>query len=323
MSTSEVPEPTAEVARQLELANSQLALYARDLKRLLERERDKAWDLTAAYQQLQAYAKDLKTAFDAERRKSRELAEANARLQILDRLKTDFLTFVSHELRTPLTGISAVDIFDPHGDPTTQDKVIGLIRRSYERLNRFVEKGLEYFRWLTERAETLETTDLALVVRQVADNTLGLAQPGVNFQVCFPSVPCLVRGEKKHLAKVVETLLDNALKFSRQEKSIRADLRLIAGKAILAIADRGQGFAPELAQELLRPFTIADVMHHSQGTGLSLALASAIVEAYSGQIRAESEGVGKGATFTVEFPALSLPQKDIEKLLGHPSTGSG
>jgi putative two-component system response regulator len=67
---------TTDIQQQLELANAQLALYARDLKQLIEAERLKARELAAANQQLQAFAKDLKTAFDAERRKSRELEQA-------------------------------------------------------------------------------------------------------------------------------------------------------------------------------------------------------------------------------------------------------
>jgi signal transduction histidine kinase len=59
---------------------------------------------------------------------------------------------------------------------------------------------------------------------------------------------------------------------------------------------------------LFQPFTIADVMHHAQGTGLSLALAQAMVEAYGGHIRAKSPGVGQGATFVVAFPTVSLTQ---------------
>lgn len=76
MSTSKLPEPSAEVQRQLELANAQLALYARDFKRLLERERTKTRELAAVYQQLHAFAKDLKTVLDAEKHKSREQEKA-------------------------------------------------------------------------------------------------------------------------------------------------------------------------------------------------------------------------------------------------------
>jgi signal transduction histidine kinase len=79
------------------------------------------------------------------------------------------------------------------------------------------------------------------------------------------------------------------------------------------VIDRGQGFPPESASELFRPFTVADVTHHSQGTGLNLALAYAIVEAYGGKLWAESEGVGLGATFTAAFPSVSLaPANDTE-----------
>ncbi len=74
--SSATPESTAHVQRQLDMANSQLALYARDLKRLLERERQTSRDLTSAYQQMQAFARDLKKAFDAERRRSRQLEKA-------------------------------------------------------------------------------------------------------------------------------------------------------------------------------------------------------------------------------------------------------
>ncbi|MBI3302021.1 MAG: hypothetical protein HYZ72_08090, partial [Deltaproteobacteria bacterium] len=268
MSPAEIAEPMAEGQRQLELPQSQLALYARDLKCIV----------------------------DAERKKARELAEANARLQILDRLKTDFLSFISHELRTPLNFVATIDLLDPHGDPQEQAEVIDLIRRGCERLDRFVKKGLEYFDWLaTERVETTEITDLTLVVRRVAARLPGLVEPEVDFQIVAPGAPCLVHGEERYLATVVRILLDNALKFSQNEKAIRVEVRVTTEQVTLAIADRGQGFPSELAHELFRPFTIANVMHHSQGTGLNLAVASAIVAAYGGRMQAESEGLGKGA----------------------------
>lgn len=280
MSSSETLEPTAEVQRQLELANSQLALYARDLKRIV----------------------------DAERQKARELAQANTRLQILDRLKTHFLSFISHELRTPLNGIGAIALLNPQADPKEQTSMIALIRRGHKRLNEFVQKGLEYFQWVaTERRETAEITDLTAIIRRVIDQLPVLAEPGVHFQLSVPGVSCLVRGEAEHVAGVVKILLDNAIKFSPQEKIIAGEVRATAERVTLRVSDCGQGFPPELGEELFQPFTIANVCHHSRGTGLNLAIARAIVAAYGGRMRADSAGVGKGATFTVEFPRVSLP----------------
>ena len=275
MNTTDPQQLIAEAQHQLALAHSQLTLYARDLKRMV----------------------------DAEQQKARALAAANARLQILDRLKTDFLSFISHELRTPLNFMSAVDLFEPQSAPQEQAEVIDFIRKGYERLTRFIEKGLQYFHWLAiERVETTATTDLAAVVQRVVEQMPALAAPGVHFQFSTSGPSPFVRGEKECLAKVVHILLENAVKFSPQEKSITVGIHAVAEKTTLTIIDRGQGFAPELAQELFQPFTITDRTHHSHGTGLNLALANAIVKAHGGHLRAESTGIGQGATFTVELP---------------------
>jgi len=274
----DLPELTAEVQQQLNTPSSQLALYARDLKRIV----------------------------DAERQKAKELAEANARLHILDRLKTDFLSFISHELRTPLNVIAAVDIFDLQSDPKEQAEIIGIIRRGYERLHEFVERGLEYFNWFApNQADPTATTDLVQVAKCALETLPELTAANVKLQLSLPDVPCSVRGAQQHLARVVKMVLENALKFSQEEKAIQITLLQSPQQAMLTITDRGQGFPPELARELFRPFTITNPLQHSRGTGLSLALASAIVETYGGTIRAESPGPGQGASFIVKLPTVS------------------
>jgi two-component system, sensor histidine kinase LadS len=281
MLPSEDPSPADDVQRQLDLAHAQLLQYANDLKRLL----------------------------DAERRKAQELAEAHARLQLLDQLKTDFLTFIAHELRTPLSHMNVVDLFDPQGEPQEQAELLDMMRHGYARLHGFIQTGLEYFAWrATARIETPATVDLAEVVRQVAEQTPSLAAPGMDFAITAPSLPCRVRGEERHLATVIQILFDNAVKFSPRECSIRVQLQATGAEVTLTIADRGQGFPPALAWELFQPFTIADVLHHAEGTGLNLALAQAIVTAYGGRLWADSAGVGQGATFVAAFPAVSLTQ---------------
>ena len=275
----DISEPPVEVQQQLNMSRSQLALYVRDLRR----------------------------SADAERRKAQELAEANARLQILDRLKTDFLAFISHELRTPLNTIGAVDIFDPQADPKDQLEVIGIIRRGYERLYQFTEQGLDYFNWLAaSKADLIATTDLSQVVLHAINQIPALTAPEGEFHSSGLDLPCVIRGVTNHWASVVRTLLDNAVKFSHLKQCINVHLRPSGGRAILTVTDQGQGFLPELAREVFHPFTITNTRNHSRGSGLSLSLASAITEAYGGTIRAESPGPGKGATFTLDVPIPAL-----------------
>lgn len=272
---SGLPELTAEVQQQLNTPSSQLALYARDLKRIV----------------------------DAEQQKAKELAEANARLHILDRLKTDFLAFISHELRTPLNAFSAIDIFDPHSDPKEQAEVLGIIRRGYERLHELFERGLEYFNWFApDQIDPTAATDLMQAVKYSVATIPELTAPHVTLQLSLPAGPCAVRGTQPHLSRVIKIVLENALKSAQEKPYIQITLVQSPQQAALTITDCGQGFPPELARELFRPFTITNPLHHSRGTGLSLALASTIVENYGGTIQAESPGVGHGASFVIKLP---------------------
>ncbi|HXG18497.1 MAG TPA: HAMP domain-containing sensor histidine kinase [Methylomirabilota bacterium] len=260
------------------------------------------------HSQMALYARDLKRTVDAERQKACALAEANARLAILDRLKTDFLAFIAHELRTPLSNMVVLDLLDPNDDPQALAEMIDILRRGYERLEKFVEKGLLYFKWLAAdpQTEPVAITDLTSVVRSVLDSMPSLQAPTVTLVCDTPEAPCLVRGEAEHFAQVLHVLVENALKFSEKDACIEIRLGAMNGYVTLAVSDHGRGFAPEMGPELLRPFTIAHIMNHSEGTGLSLALANAIITTYGGTMRAQSAGTGQGATFIVELPEVSL-----------------
>lgn len=260
------------------------------------------------HSQMALYARDLKRMVDAERRKTQELAEANARLAILDRLKTDFLAFIAHELRTPLSGMVVLDLLDPYSDPQTLEEMIDILRRGYVRLEGFVEKGLEYFKWLATESNLDQSamTDMADTIHTAIASMPHPQRFDVVLERKNDLNPFLVRGEGEHLLRVVEILLQNALKFSEEDQHIHLHLASEKGNVRLAITDHGRGFTPEMGPELLRPFTIAHIMNHSQGTGLSLALARAIVTAYGGKIAATSEGVGRGATFTITLPSVSF-----------------
>lgn len=256
--------------------------------------------------QLALYARDLARMVDAERARARELAEANARLQLVDQIKSDFLTFISHELRTPLALMSAFDLYDSESDPTERARITDIIRTGYERLNGFVARGLEYFDWLAgECAPVDELTDVGALVTKLVAAAPSLAEGRAECRVDVPHDPCLVRGGAPALATCVQALLDNAVKFSNGPAYVVVSVARADDRVRIDVTDRGRGFPPALAQELFRPFTVLDTLHHAKGTGLSLALAAAIIQAHGGSARASSPGIDGGATFTLELPAAT------------------
>ena len=246
----------------------------------------------------------LLSAYAETRAHAAALAEANSRLQILDRLKSDFLTFICHELRTPLSGISAVELLDRATEPGDQNEMIGAIRSGYKRLEQFVAKGLEYFEWFSSnRAESAEITDLAELVRAVAPGIRGTDSRTIELELRIPDEACPARIQATLAHEILSTLVANAVKFSGDAAWVRVEVARRADRVTLTVSDRGQGFPPEWAPEVFRPFTIVDSGHHQRGTALNLAKTAAMVEAHGGRIHAQSAGPGRGAVFTVELPA--------------------
>ena len=253
--------------------------------------------------QLALYARDLARTVDAERERSRELAEANTRLELLDQIKSDFLTFISHELRTPLALMGAFDLYEVETDPGERARVTAIIRAGYERLNGFVTRGLEYFDWLAGECAPLdELTDVGALVTRLVRTTPAFDDGRAECRVAVPAEPCPVRGGAPALATCIQALLDNAVKFSRGGARVTVTVTCAHERVTVTVRDQGRGFPPALAQELFRPFTVLDTLHHDKGTGLSLALAAAIIQAHGGSAHATSPGLDQGATFTLELP---------------------
>jgi len=231
------------------------------------------------------------------------LASANERLRMLDRLKNDFLTFVSHELRTPLTVLSAVELLDEEGSPD-QVEIVRVLRSGYDRLKRFIETALAYRAWIAEPSHSEEVQSLPELILAARREVPGLDGPEAKVEALVPEGPCLVRGDADDLTEVLRILLDNAVRFSPEGIRIRIECAVSPDEVRLSVTDAGVGFPPELKEEILKPFTIADTLHHQSGSGLNLAKANAIVIANGGRIHAESEGEGRGARFTVTFPRV-------------------
>jgi K+-sensing histidine kinase KdpD len=251
----------------------------------------------------------LRVAFAETSAQARSLERLNERLEILDRLKSDFLAFISHEVRTPLAGMSTVMMLDEVENPADRARLIRATRDSYERLQGFVLRGLEYFDWLGGgQVKRGSHSDVGEAVERVTAPLCGAKDRPVDVEVASKDSACSVPMEQAYVESVIGALVDNALKFSGERPWVRIELSATPALVRLVVIDRGQGFSPEMAGELFRPFTIADTLHHHRGTGLSLAIANAMMEAHGGSLRAESLGLGRGAKFVVEWPtADALP----------------
>ncbi|MDC0713871.1 ATP-binding protein [Stigmatella sp. ncwal1] len=227
----------------------------------------------------------------------------------LSRLKTDFVSLVSHELRTPLTSIRMFIETLALGrlkDPAQTQEVLQLLTRETERLSTLIERVLDWARLESGRKEyQREPTAVADVVdTAVAAFRAQRLDGGVDLQVDVPSGLPPLEVDRHAVAGALLNLLQNAYKYSGQDKhialSVRADRRWVA----LSVEDNGVGIAPRDRQRIFERFYRVDnlLTRKTEGSGLGLAITKRIIEAHGGRISVQSK-LGKGSQFTIQLPA--------------------
>jgi two-component system CheB/CheR fusion protein len=240
---------------------------------------------------------------DLLRAKEAELIEA-------DRRKTEFLAMLSHELRNPLAPIrNSLFILDravPGGDQARRAQMV--IDRQVNHLARLVDDLLDVTR--ISRGKThldVERLDLAdLVAHTGEDHRASFAKNGLELEVRIPARPVWVKADRVRVAQLVGNLLHNASKFTehggKATVSLEEDPRL--GQAVIRVRDTGAGIAPEMLPRIFEPFIQADrsLDRSRGGLGLGLALVKGLAEMHDGTVSVASEGLGKGAEFTVRLP---------------------
>jgi len=248
------------------------------------------------------------------------LAIDNARLyrelQTANRRKDDFLAMLAHELRNPLSPIlNALHLLRLRG-PDTQvlDRVRDVVERQVRHMAHLIEDLLNVTRIARGKISLRrERLDLAALVRETTeDHRAALETAGLTLVLDLPATPVSVVGDATRLAQVVGNLLQNAIKFTGAGGQITVRLAPIAEDHVigLTIRDTGIGMEPELVRHVFDTFIQADVsLDRSQGgLGLGLALVRGLVELHGGEVRAYSEGLGRGAEFTVYLPLPEFPR---------------
>jgi CheY-like chemotaxis protein/two-component sensor histidine kinase len=147
------------------------------------------------------------------------------------------------------------------------------------------------------------------VIRPTAD------AKGVELHVSIEARPS-VSGDPDRLQQVVWNLLSNAVKFTPQGGHVRLTMRRERGHAVLAVRDDGRGIEPEFLPFVFDPFRQADsspTRHHG-GLGLGLSIVRHLVELHGGSVRAESDGLGRGAVFIVRLPARDNEEHELASI---------
>ncbi|MEO5897356.1 MAG: ATP-binding protein [Vicinamibacterales bacterium] len=246
-----------------------------------------------------AMSNDLAELVAKEQGARREAEDAN-------RSKDEFLATVSHELRTPLTAVVGwAHILK--GDDVQPDRLrhgLDVIERSARAQSRLIDDLLDVSRIVSNRLRMArEPVPLADVIEGALDQVLPQAEDKKVEIHSDLSETALVLGDARRLDQVVCNLVWNAIKFTEPPGTIRVLLKREGPDMVLSVSDTGAGIAPAFIPDVFEWFRQADARSRSQsGLGLGLGIVRHIVQLHGGSVRAESAGLGQGATFTVTLP---------------------
>ncbi len=245
------------------------------------------------------------------RRAEQELQKAKETAEAADRAKDHFLAVLSHELRTPLTPVlGAVQLLavDPSIPQHVRDD-LEMVRRNVELEARLIDDLLDLTRVARGKIDLqIQPCDAQLAVRRAAEICQAELHDRQLRLVLDLSAPrSTVAADPARLQQIVWNLLKNSIKFSRPGSEIRVISACDeAGRFVVRVVDEGIGIAPDAIGRIFDAFEQAhqDMTRRFGGLGLGLAISKALTDLHGGQLEAHSDGVERGATFTLRLPLV-------------------
>jgi signal transduction histidine kinase len=235
------------------------------------------------------------------------------RAEEADRRKDEFLALLGHELRNPLAPLrNAVALLSlrPH-DPLLVAQARDMIGRQTTQMTHLVEELLDASRIARGKIQLRrEPLDLAALARAAAeDHRAELEAARLALAVETPPSSVWVLGDAARLTQVIENLLNNACKFTDPGGQVRVAVEAMDGEALLTVADSGIGFSGDALPRMFEAFAQVDAaLERSKGgLGLGLSVVRGLIELHGGRVAAASDGLGRGAVFTVRLPLTEAP----------------
>ena len=244
-----------------------------------------------------------------EKRAAAQVAERERRYreaEAQNRAKDNFLATLSHELRTPMTSILGWVQFLRGGDyaPDELQDALQMIESSARLQKRLIDDMLDVSRIVLGKFHVdLRPTRMAEVVEAAVTTARpDAAERGVKLTYQIEPLEEFVEADAARLQQVIGNILSNAIKFTPSGKEVGLHLSRVDGKVCIRVRDEGQGIDPAFLPHVFERLRQGDSDATRSGLGLGLAIARHIVDLHRGEIHAASEGLGKGATFTVTLP---------------------
>ena len=236
-----------------------------------------------------------------------------------EQMRSDFVANVSHELRSPLTALSGgIETLKgaARDDPEGRDRFLDIMEREAARMQRLIGELLSLSKvQVNEHVRPSGQVDVAAAIARVVAAMEPLSRAEAKpIRLETPDGEWVVQGDEDELTQVFQNLIDNALKYSRENSEVKVSIsdrdRImgIRGPAVtIAVRDEGAGIAAEHIPRLTERFYRVDESRSREkgGTGLGLAIVKHILNRHRGRLKIESEK-GVGSTFTACLP-LDLP----------------
>ena len=236
------------------------------------------------------------------------IARAVTRELAVARLQSDFVSAVSHEFRTPLTSLRQLTEIISDGRITSEDRrrtYYEALARQTERLHQLVESLLDFGRMEAGTSPyRLEPLDACALVRTVVEQFEREAEGrGYHVELDVNGAAATVAGDREALTNALWNLLDNAVKYSLECRTVWVAVERDRARLAIRVRDQGLGIPREEQSEVFRKFVrgAGARAQNIKGTGIGLAMVDHIVKAHGGEIQLQSEP-GSGSTFTLLLP---------------------
>jgi two-component system phosphate regulon sensor histidine kinase PhoR len=230
------------------------------------------------------------------------------RLKELERMRSEFVANVSHELKTPLTSIIGFVETLKEGaveDPENRLRFLDIIDEHSKKLSHLIEDLLFLSKMESGAAgikkERLDAGRMLQTIIKLFGDRVAAKKIQVRFDM--EPAPFLIPVDVKTMDQAFSNLIDNAIKYNRENGEITVRARYEDGRAVLRIKDTGVGIPPSDLDRVFERFYRVDKSRsrESGGTGLGLAIVKHIVECHGGEVRVESEPQ-KGSVFIIALP---------------------